>query len=94
MNNEEQKTVKLPASVAVKKLAELLGIPVSKIIMELMKNKILATINEEIDFETASIIAQDLGFNTEEDISASDSEVITLEKLVEIEKKEREEGKL
>lgn len=94
MNNKEQKTVKLPASVAVKKLAELLGIPVSKIIMELMKNKILATINEEIDFETASIIAQDLGFNTEEDISASDSEVITLEKLVEIEKKEREEKRI
>lgn len=91
MNNEEQKTVKLPATVAVKKLAELLGIPVSKIIMELMKNKILATINEEIDFETASIIAQDLGFNTEEDILASDNETITLEKLVEIGKKEKEE---
>lgn len=93
MNNEARKTVKLPASVAVKKLAEILGIPVSKIIMELMKNKILATINEEIDFETASIIAQDLGFNTEEDVFLSDEEAITLEKLIEIGKKEKEDKK-
>ena len=61
--------------------------------MELLKNKILATINEEIDFDTATIIAQDLGFETEVDLEVSDSETITVEKLVEICKKEKESGK-
>ncbi len=94
MENEEKRTVKLPASVTVKRLSEVLGIPVSKIIMELMKNKILATINEEIDFETASIIAQDLGFNTEEDVLTTENEIFTLEKLIEISKKEKEGEKI
>jgi translation initiation factor IF-2 len=49
-------------------------LPVSQIITELLKNKILATINEEIDFDTATIIAQDLGFETEVDLEVSDSE--------------------
>ena len=64
--------------------------PVSQIITELLKNKILATINEEIDFDTATIISQDLGFETEADLEISDSEMITVEKLIEICKKEKE----
>jgi len=94
MDISEQKTVKLPASLSVKKLAETLSLPISKIITELMRNKILATINEEIDFETASIIAQDLGFLTEEEVLGSENEVITLEKLIEIAKKEKESDKI
>ncbi len=54
--------VAIPTSVTVKKLSELLHLPVAAVITELMKNGILATINEEIDFDTASIIASDLGF--------------------------------
>lgn len=62
-----QQSVALPETMTVKKLAELLHTPVSSVIMELMKNKIIATINEEIDFDTASIIANDLGFQTTAD---------------------------
>jgi translation initiation factor IF-2 len=90
---KEKKIVKVPASITVKKFSELLNLPVSQIIMELLKNKILATINEEIDFDTATIIAQDLGFATEPDLEVSDSETITVEKLIEICKKEKESGK-
>lgn len=57
MSQENQKIVALPETVTVKKFAELLHVPVASVITELMKNKILATINEEIDFDTASIIA-------------------------------------
>ncbi len=60
-----QKKIAIPSSVTVKKLSGLLALPVATIITELMKNKILATINEEIDFDTASIIASDLGFEAE-----------------------------
>ncbi|EKE21412.1 MAG: hypothetical protein ACD_7C00253G0004, partial [uncultured bacterium] len=64
----ELKTVKIPNPVTVKKFAEILNLSVSAVITELMKNGIMATINEEIDFDTASIIAQDLGYKTEEDL--------------------------
>ncbi len=93
MNQPEKKLVKLPQSVTIKKFSELLGLPVAQVITELLKNNILATINEEIDFDTATIISQDLGFETEADLEVSDSETITLEKLIDICKKEKESGK-
>lgn len=90
---QPQKIASIPPIVSVKKFADILKMPVSEIIKELMENGIMATINEEIDFETASIIAQDLGFTTEQDLDISDGEIITLEKLIEICKKEKETGK-
>lgn len=93
MNEPEKKVVKVPTSVTVKKFSEILGLPVSRVITELLKNNILATINEEIDFDTAAIIASDLGFEVEADLVVSDSETITVEKLIEICKKEKESGK-
>lgn len=86
-------TVKIPQSVTVKKFSDILGLSISQVMTELIKNKILATINEEIDFETASIIAEDLGFTVEKDMVISESESLTLEKLIEICKKEKESGK-
>jgi translation initiation factor IF-2 len=93
MAQSDKKIVKIPSSITVKKFSELLGMPVTSIITELLKNGILAAINEEIDFDTASVIAQDLGFETEADLEISDTEKITVEKLIEICKKEKESGK-
>ncbi len=85
--------VKIPSLVSVKKFSELLGIPVTDVIKELMKNKILAAINDEIDYDTAAVIASDLGFETELDLETSASGAMTLEQLGEILKKEKESGK-
>lgn len=64
--------VELPQVLAVREFAALLGLPINKVISELMKNGILAAVNERIDFTTASIIAQDLGFEVKPaQISAS-----------------------
>ena len=93
MNKPGKISVKIPQSVTVKKFSDILNLPVSKIITELLKNKILATINEEIDYDTASIIAQDLGYATEPDLEVADDETLTIEKLIEICKKEKESGK-
>lgn len=87
---DTQNVVKIPSIVTVKKFGELLGLPISEVIKELMKNGIMANINEEIDFETASIIAQDLGIETKEDLEISEGETIALEQLLEICKKEKE----
>lgn len=48
--------------VVVKDLAEKMGISATELISELIKNGVFASVNEEIDFETASIIADDFGF--------------------------------
>ena len=88
--SEERKSVKIPNPVSVKKFAEILEVSVSDIITELMKNGIMATINEEVDFETASIIAEDIGFDVEEDLEVHEGEALTLERLLDICKKEQE----
>ncbi|MEK7139108.1 MAG: translation initiation factor IF-2, partial [Patescibacteria group bacterium] len=41
--------------------AEKIEVPVNKVVAELMNNGILATLNERVDFDTAAIIAEDLG---------------------------------
>lgn len=60
---ENKKTViEVEDNIVVKDLAARMGIKVTDLIAELMKNKIFATLNESIDFETAAIIADELGF--------------------------------
>lgn len=60
--DEEKKVLEIPENIIVKKLAEKMNIKATDLISELIKNKIFASINETIDFETAAIIADDFGF--------------------------------
>jgi translation initiation factor IF-2 len=60
-----QQNVIIPEVIGVGEFAEKLGMPVTRVIGELMKNGVMATINEQIDFDTAAIIGSDLGFNVE-----------------------------
>jgi len=57
--------IKLPEFIKVRDFAVLLNKPVTDVIKTLIKNGVMATINEEIDFETATIIAQDMGYEVE-----------------------------
>ncbi|MGE5618157.1 MAG: translation initiation factor IF-2 [Sphingomonadaceae bacterium] len=63
---EEPKAVELPDGIAVKDLATLLNISPVTIIKELMKNGIIANINQQIDRDAASVVAADLGFEVKE----------------------------
>ena len=58
--------VELPSSVAVKDLATALGVSHADVIKELIRNGIFATINQSIDFDTASLVAGELGIETVE----------------------------
>jgi len=91
MSEVQPKKISLPSSITVKKFSETLNVPINTVITELMKNGILATINEKIDFETASIIAQDLGRDVAEEKLEGEKEM-TLEKLNELLRKEKESG--
>jgi translation initiation factor IF-2 len=58
-------TIELDEHITVGNLAELLSLPVSKLIAELFKNGVMATVNEKIDFDTAQIIVGDLELDVE-----------------------------
>ncbi len=62
---DTQPPIRVPEVVQVGAFAEILGIPVTRLIGELMKNGVMATINEQIDFDTAAIIGSELGFEIE-----------------------------
>lgn len=61
----ENKVIQIPSVLTVRELAELLNMPVADLMQHLIKNGILATINDSLDFETAAIVAEDLGFQIE-----------------------------
>ncbi|WP_277300849.1 translation initiation factor IF-2 [Veillonella montpellierensis] len=54
-------SIELSGSLTVKELAEKMGREVSEIIKKLMLLGVMATINQEIDMETATIVAEDFG---------------------------------
>lgn len=56
-----QTTIEIEDLITVGTLAERLAIPVTRLIGELMKNGVMATVNERIDFDTAQIIVEELG---------------------------------
>ncbi|KKP38195.1 MAG: translation initiation factor IF-2, translation initiation factor IF-2 [Candidatus Peregrinibacteria bacterium GW2011_GWF2_33_10] len=63
--------IEIEDSITIKEFAEKTNISAAKIIGELMKNGIIANINQEIDYETISIIALDLGINIKRKRSAA-----------------------
>ena len=64
--------VELPPSVTVKELAELFGREVSEIIMHLMKDGVMATINQNLDRDTVEILAEEFGVTLKEPEQAAD----------------------
>src|SRR5256885_13900680 len=67
----------LPPTLSVKDLAEKLGVSPVEVIKKLMAPRILATINQVIDFATAEIVADEFGYTVEpvasEDVVAVES---------------------
>jgi len=60
---EAEKVLHVPDMITVGELAEKLDLPVTKLVGELFKNGIAATVNQRIDFETAQIIVEELGID-------------------------------
>ncbi len=57
--------VEIQDHITVGSLAEKLMVPVTRVITELMKNGVMATVNERIDFDTAQIIVGELDLDIE-----------------------------
>jgi translation initiation factor IF-2 len=86
----EVKTVELPSSMAVRDLAERIEASPIDIIKVLMANGVMANINQQIDFDTAAVVAAELGFEaameTVDQLEAEDTgEVPLWRRLIESE---------
>ena len=60
MANAETKVIHIAGSITVDELAKALGLSVTSLIGELFKEGIVATINQRLDFDTASLILDEL----------------------------------
>lgn len=77
MRKQQGQSVALPPLITVRHFAERLGLPVNQVITELMKNGILANQNQNIDYDTAAIMAEELGFTPKREEEKIDDTVVT-----------------
>lgn len=57
-----KKAIQLPPSITVKRMGEVINVSPLDIIKQLMRNGVMASINQVIDFDTAAVVAADMGF--------------------------------
>lgn len=76
MADDAQKILTIADSITVGELAEKLNVPVTQMVGELFKNGIVATINQRIDFETATIIVEELGLDVTLERRSNGSEAV------------------
>lgn len=62
MGKIEEKIIQLPYSITVREIAGLLDTTAVQVIKILMSNGVMASINQTIDFDTAAVVATELGF--------------------------------
>ncbi|MCB9107000.1 MAG: translation initiation factor IF-2 N-terminal domain-containing protein [Anaerolineales bacterium] len=55
-------TIEVPPTITVRDLADKMSISPIEVIKVLMGNGIMANINQQIDFDTVTIIGEDMGF--------------------------------
>ena len=71
-----KKPIKIGNTITVKDLSEKTGKTVAEIIKKLLLLGIVATINQDIDFDTAELIADEFGIKIEKAIDKDDEELL------------------
>ncbi|KUK45742.1 MAG: Translation initiation factor IF-2 [Anaerolinea thermophila] len=65
MSDNDIKKIILPYSISVRELAEKMDASPIQVIKVLMANGVMASINQNVDFDTAAVVASELGFEPE-----------------------------
>ncbi len=73
---KEEIKVLIPDEITVGELAERLSKPATEIIKRLMLLGTMATINDVLDFDTASLVAEDIGAVVEREIIVTDEDIL------------------
>lgn len=68
--------IKLPETITVKDLAEALKKTSTEVIKKLMGYGVMATLNQEIDYDTAAIIADEYGVKTEKEVVINEEDIL------------------
>ena len=76
---ERKKAITMGEFITVKELSEKIGIQVSEIIKRLMKLGVLATINQELDYDTAALVASEFDIELEKKAVKSFEEILEQE---------------
>ncbi len=84
---KQQLKVLIPDTIVVSELAARLKVTAGKLIGKLMGLGVMASVNEEIDFDTASLVAEELGAKVEKEV------IMTIEERL-IEEDTDDESKL
>ena len=77
--------VKIPDEISVSELASRLKVVAAEVIKKLMGLGIFASINEVIDFDTASLVAEELGAKVEKEV------IVTIEERLIIDEEDKKE---
>lgn len=84
--------ITVEGSLTVQNLSDALGKSVNEVIMKLMKMGTMASINQEVSFEIASLVASDYGFELSEGNDKDDEEELeAIDALIEIEEDNEED---
>jgi translation initiation factor IF-2 len=67
MSDNGQKKIEFPVSITVRDLAQKMEASPIQVIKILMSNGVMANINQVIDFDTAAIVASELGFEASQE---------------------------
>ena len=62
MSDDGRKTLEIPVQITVRELAEAIHISPIDVIKKLMANGVMANINQQIDYDTAAILAEEFGY--------------------------------
>ena len=77
MPDKNNRVIEIPARLTVRELAQLMGVSPIDVIKRLMYDGIIATINQTIDYETAAIVASEMGFEPrEEKVAVPEEEAV------------------
>ncbi|MFY9177737.1 MAG: translation initiation factor IF-2 [Caldicoprobacterales bacterium] len=73
---ERKKAIVMGEIISIKELSEKIGVPATEIMKKLMGLGILATINQDLDYETAAIVSSEFGIELEQKVSKSFEEIL------------------
>lgn len=93
-NTPQQNVIEIADTIVIKDFADVMKKRVPEVIAHLMQNGIMLSMNERIDFDTASIVAEDFGFTAkkvdshEEEHKTRSVDLAKLEELLQQDSKE------
>jgi translation initiation factor IF-2 len=74
MSENGHKVVEVPSVLTVRQLADLIKASPIDVIKQLMLNGVMANINQQIDYDTAAIVIEELGFEARPEVIVEEAE--------------------